>query len=573
MIKKTFRTAFFLALIGTAFSVAYADANALVVVCPPTTAAQLRTFKDYGSSPFFAAEEHALSTFALDVDRASFDVAELWLANGERPERGAVRPEEFVNALPYAYPAPAAGIALHMDGVPQHPFAADENLGLLRVTMQAAALAERPSLSLVVLLDRSGSMEEPSGPPGLQQVKWDMVRDLIQQLTDALHAEDRIGLVSYANEASLDRPLAPPSAPAGFALMSSDPILAEPRSMRAVLNSLDSGGGTNLFAGFQLAYELAAEEKARWPERNVAILLFSDGAANIGVVDHNEMLERTEQYRAQGIRLSTIGVGFTTLNDVILEQLGDRGDGQYVFYGLTDSRERVLATIMSHLHPVAREARSQLEFAPEAVAAWRQVGFENRSLRDEAYEDNDADAGEVGAGQSVTALYEVEWQEGWLRGDPAAQGADQVVATAKVRWMAPDGNWIEASVALTRREVQAGVMDARFRAAALMARWAQLMRRDHALADSQLEAYEQLAAFALLINPTVDANPALADLQVQIDEVRNLIAIDMGLETLIDLRVQLEAQTEAVRNANAENVARLEEAHRRIAQDLGVDTN
>ena len=573
MIKKTFCTVFFLALIGTAFSVAYADANALVVVCPPTTAAQLRTFKDYGSSPFFAAEEHALSTFALDVDRASFDVAELWLANGERPERGAVRPEEFVNALPYAYPAPAAGIALHMDGVPQHPFADDENLGLLRVTMQAAALAERPSLSLVVLLDRSGSMEEPSGPPGLQQLKWDMVRDLIQQLTDALHAEDRIGLVSYANEASLDRPLAPPSAPASFALMSSEPILAEPRSMRAALNSLDSGGSTNLFAGFQLAYELAAEEKARWPERNVAILLFSDGAANVGVVDHNEMLERTEQYRAQGIRLSTIGVGFTTLNDVILEQLGDRGDGQYVFYGLTDSRERVLATIMSHLHPVAREARSQLEFAPEAVAAWRQVGFENRSLRDEAYEDNDADAGEVGAGQSVTALYEVEWQEGWLRGDPAAQGADQVVATAKVRWMAPDGNWIEASVALTRREVQAGVMDARFRAAALMARWAQLMRRDHALAASQLEAYEQLAAFALLINPTVDANPALADLQVQIDEVRNLIAIDMGLETLIDLRVQLEAQTEAVRNANAANIARLEEAHRRIAQDLGVDTH
>lgn len=570
MIKRFFRALFGLALIGATLSVTYADARALVVVCPPAAAAQLRTFRDYGASPFFPAEEHALSTFALDVDRASFDVAELWLANGERPERGAVRPEEFVNALPYAYPAPAAGLALRMDGVPQHPFSADENLGLLRVTMQAAALAERPSMSLVVLLDRSGSMDETSGPPGLQQVKWDLVRDLIQQLTDALQAEDRIGLVSYANEASLDRPLAPPAAPAGFALMNSDPILAEPRSMRAVLNSLDSGGGTNLFAGFQLAYELAAEEKARWPERNVAILLFSDGAANIGVVDHNEMLERTEQYRAQGIRLSTIGVGFATLNDVILEQLGDRGDGQYVFYGLTDARERVLAAIMSHLHPVAREARSQLEFAPDAVAAWRQVGFENRSLRDEAYADDDADAGEVGAGQSVTALYEVEWQEGWLRGPSVAQGTDPVVATAKLRWMAPDGNWIETAVDLTRGKVQAGAMDARFRAAALMARWAQLMRRDHAVAASQLDAYEQLAAFALLINPT---DPALADLQVQVDEVRHLIAIDMGLETLIDLRVQLEAQAEAVRNANAANVARLEEAHRRIAQDLGVDTH
>ena len=570
MIKRSFCAIFFLALIGTALSVTYADDRALVVVCPPTTAARLRTFQDYGASPFFLAEEHALSTFALDVDRASFDVAELWLANGERPERGAVRPEEFVNALPYAYPAPAAGIALHMDGVPQHPFAADENLGLLRVTMQAAALAERPHLSLVILLDRSGSMRETSGPPGLKQVKWDMVRDLIQQLTDALHAEDRIGLVSYAYEASLDRPLAPPAAPAGFALMSADPILSEPHSMRAALNSLEAEGGTNLFEGFQLAYELAGEEKARWPERNVAILLFSDGAANVGVVDYDEMLERTEQYRAQGIRLSTIGVGFTTLNDVILEQLGDQGDGQYVFYGLTDSKARVLAAIMSHLHPVAREARSQLEFMPGAIAAWRQVGFENRSLRDEAYADDDVDAGEVGSGQSVTALYEVEWQADGLRGRDAAQGADQIVATAKLRWMAPDGNWIERSVALTRGEVQAGAMDARFRAAALMARWAQLMRRDHAVTASQLDAYEQLAAFALLINPT---DPALADLQVQIDEVRNLIAIDMGLETLIDLRVQLEAQAEAVRNANAANVARLEETHRRIAQDLGADTN
>ena len=502
-----------LTFMGAALSTTQASSTT-VIVCPPTSTAQLRNFKDYGSSPFFLTEEHAKSTFALDVDRASFDVTKLWLNNKERPPTGAIRPEEFVNALPYQYPVPDQGLSLSLDGVRSHPFSDDDALGLLRVVMQAADAPARSPMSIIICLDRSGSMAEYTGLPGQERVKFELGRALIRQLADDLQAQDRLGLVSYATDSTVDL------------VSASMAVLAD--SLPADLQSLTPEGSTDLFSGLHLAYMQATREKELWPDREVAIVLISDGAANTGLTDHQQMLEQTESFRDQGIRLSTVGIGFDTLNDEVLEQLGDKGDGQYVFFGALEDKEQVLTTVMSHLLPVALEARSQLEFEPAAVTAWRQVGFENRIMRDEAFGDNSVDAGEVGSGQSVTVLYEIELVDQ----DPAGESPDpdQMVATAHLRWLDLEGQWSETSVILKRRDLKEDLTDEQFRAAALMARWGQLIRRDQEWDKAQFDqAYEQLMMFAFSPETSGEDDPTRTALRQQMSTVRTMLALDFGL--------------------------------------------
>ncbi len=322
-----------------------------------------------------------------------------------------------------------------------------------------------------------------------------------------------MGLVSYADDSTVD--------------LEAASIATLAASLPAALQSLRSEGSTDLFSGLHLTYMQAAREKELWPDREVAIILISDGAANTGLTDHQQMLEQTESFREEGIRLSTVGIGFDTLNDEVLEQLGDRGDGQYVFFGDPEDKERVLTTVMSHLLPVALEARSQLVFEPAAVTAWRQVGFENRSLRDEAFSDDSVDAGEVGAGQSVTVLYEIELADP----DPASDvpESEQIVATARLRWLDLEGQWSETSVILKRGDLQEDLVDEQFRAAAMMARWGQLIRREQEWDKAQFDqAYEQLMMFAFSPE-TPEDDPARVALRQQMSTVRTMMALDFGL--------------------------------------------
>lgn len=482
-------------------------------VCPPGITTQIRHFKDYGSSPFILAEDHEQSTFALDVDRASYDVARLWLNNARRPNPSSVRPEEFVNALTYRYPLPSHGISLVLDGVQAHPFAGENSLGLLRVVMQAAENPVRPPMTIIFCLDRSGSMQETTGLAGQHDVKFNLALETIQLLADYLPEGDRLGLVSYADDFSIDLETASTSS-----LKNSLPF---------TLLNLQAGGSTNLYAGLHQAFILAAKEKEQRPDQEVAVILLSDGAANQGIVNVQEMLDWTESFRELGIRLSTIGIGFETLNDEILEQLGDKGDGQYIFLGIPGDLERVLNTAMSHLLPVALEARSQVQFNPEAVKAWRQIGFENRGLPDEAFRDNTTDAGEVGSGQSVTVLYEIE-----LAGDNGETlDPSSLIAKALVRWKDLEGEWSESSVEIRMKDLQEGEMDARFRTAASMARWAQLIRREDDW-DSVLyaNAYAQLMEFTSAIETSMPGD--LNELKEQISEVRDLMSLDFELGAL-----------------------------------------
>lgn len=186
-----------------------------------------------------------------------------------------------------------------------------------------------------------------------------------------------------------------------------------------------------------------------------------------------------------------------------------------------------LTTVMSHLLPAALEARSQLVFEPAAVTAWRQVGFENRSLRDEAFSNDSVDAGEVGAGQSVTVLYEMELADA----DPAGEvpEPEQMVATARLRWLDLEGQWSETSVILKRGDLQEDLVDEQFRAAAMMARWGQLIRREQEWDKAQFDqAYEQLMMFAFAPE-TPEDDPARAALRQRMSTVRTMTALDFGL--------------------------------------------
>ena len=379
--------------------------------------------------------------------------------------------------------------------------------------MQAAENPVRPPMTIIFCLDRSGSMQETTGLAGQHDVKFNLALETIQLLADYLPEGDRLGLVSYANDFSIDLETASTSS-----LKNSLPF---------TLLNLQAGGSTNLYAGLHQAFILAAKEKEQRPDQEVAVILLSDGAANQGIVNVQEMLDWTESFRELGIRLSTIGIGFETLNDEILEQLGDKGDGQYIFLGIPGDLERVLNTAMSHLLPVALEARSQVQFNPEAVKAWRQIGFENRGLPDEAFRDNTTDAGEVGSGQSVTVLYEIE-----LAGDNGETlDPSSLIAKALVRWKDLEGEWSESSVEIRMKDLQEGEMDARFRTAASMARWAQLIRREDDW-DSVLyaNAYAQLMEFTSAIETSMPGD--LNELKEQISEVRDLMSLDFELGAL-----------------------------------------
>ncbi len=529
----TFRiliSAIALTLAGATLSISFATNPKRIVECPR---APVLHFEDYGFSPFSLTADHDKSTFALDVDRASYDVARMWLNNGQSPPTAAIRPEEFVNSLSYHYAAPPKGISLSLDGVPDHPFTQDDSLGLLRVVMQTSGQVDRGPMTVIVCLDRSGSMQETTGVPGQADVKFELALDLVEQLADTLEEGDRFGLVSYSDRISLDLP--------------TSEVTSSSSKLGRVMRRLEANGSTNLFSGLSLAYEQAAEEKEMWPEREVAVILISDGAANVGTVSHHEMLQQTESYREQGIRLSTIGLGFSTLNDEILEQLGDKGDGQYIFLGYPEDRDRVIATAMTHLLPVAREARSQLEFNPITVKAWRQIGYENREMRDEEFSDNTVDAGEVGSDQSVTALYEIvlndeqEIHRSILNAYAAVSEryrqlaglevpSGRSIATARVRWQDLDGEWHQSAVTLAREDLMQSRMDTQFRAAAMMARWAQLLRGEAGWDQRQFqEAYGRLLGFAFAEESVIPDDPEYEELKREISDVRNLIVTDFGL--------------------------------------------
>jgi Ca-activated chloride channel family protein len=348
----------------------------------PTTGEE---FHDWGRNPWVDASKDHLSTFAADVDTASYTLARRKLTEGTLPVVAAVRVEEFVNYFHYSFPMPSAGspFSVVMDAAPS-PLSADRQILRVGVATRAKSASERKPAHLVFLVDVSGSMRTADKLPLAQQS--------LRILTNNLTARDSVSLVTYAGST---RVVLPPTG-----MENKDRILA-------AIDELSSGGSTALGSGIDLAYEQAM--KGLMPGAISRVIVLTDGDANVGPTGHQQILKIIEARAKAGVMLSTVGFGTGNYRDHLMEQLADKGNGQNLYIDSAAAAKKVFSEQLgSTLEVVAKDVKLQVDFDPSVVARYRLVGYENRNIADADFRNDSVDAGEIGAGHQVTALYEVQ---------------------------------------------------------------------------------------------------------------------------------------------------------------------
>lgn len=335
-------------------------------------------------NPFLRVRQNPLSTFSIDVDTASYANVRRFLNQGQLPPKDAVRIEELVNYFPYDYAPPTDGkpftVHVEISGCPWN-----ENHRLARIALRGKDVSqqERPPMNLVFLLDVSGSMNEPNKLPLVQSA----MRMLLQKLSE----RDRVAIVVYAGAAGLVLPSTPCS---------------NRNVIQAAIDSLHAGGSTAGGAGIQLAYDVARQNY------NVdginRVILCTDGDFNVGVSDRGSLTRLVEEKARDGIFLTVLGFGMGNYKDSMLESLADKGNGNYGYIDtLREARKMLVEQAQGTLVTIAKDVKIQIEFNPRQVGAYRLIGYENRLLRAEDFHDDKKDAGEIGAGHTVTAFYEL----------------------------------------------------------------------------------------------------------------------------------------------------------------------
>jgi Ca-activated chloride channel family protein len=376
-------------------------------------------------SPF----DRPLSTFSIDVDTASYSNVRSFLESGVMPPRGAVRIEEFINYFPYDYPdresAHPITVVTELTLAPWSPRHA-----LLQVGLQGIRIAERdlPPCNLVFLLDVSGSMQPPAKLP--------LVKRALRELAGRLRPQDRVAIVVYAGASGLVLPATSGSDTGGIL---------------DALERLSAGGSTNGGEGIQLAYDVARQGFD--PNAINRVILATDGDFNVGITNRSDLIDLIERERESGIFLTVLGVGTGNLKDATMEQLADRGNGQYAYLdGIAEARKVLVTQAGGTLVTIAKDVKIQVEFNPQQVAAYRLIGYDNRRLADRDFDDDRVDAGEMGAGHSVTAFYEIvpasagegieaadplRYQQRSRAADPSHTGE---LALVRIRYKEPDGD-------------------------------------------------------------------------------------------------------------------------------------
>ncbi len=364
-------------------------------------------FEHAGTNPFVIAEEDSQSTFALDVDTGSYTISRRYIHEGHLPPAAAVRVEEFVNYFRKDYAPPESGdFSIHIDGMPS-PFAHvdDGCYQLVRVGVRGRVVTEEQRLpaQLALVIDTSGSMEKGD--------RLEIVKAALDVLFEELRPDDRVGIITFGPRAKVIHPLGD---------------VGDASALREKVWRLRPHGGTNAGRGLYLGYRmLRGRHRPGWINR---ILFFSDGVANLEITGWENIL-RSVRNDADQITLSTIGVGMGNYNDVLMEQLADAGDGNYTYVDDLDDAVRVLReNLVGTLQIIARDTKAQIEFNPRNVIQYRLIGYENRDVRDADFRNNVVDAGEIGAGHEVTALYEVKLS------DDASPGR---LATVRLRYELP----------------------------------------------------------------------------------------------------------------------------------------
>ena len=329
--------------------------------------------------------EEPVSTFSIDVDTASYSMVRAWLMDGYLPPKDAVRIEEMINYFPYSYPAPQAGEAPFKPTVTVAPTPWNPHTELLHIALQGRipATDDRPPLNLVFLIDTSGSMDEPSKLPLLVQS--------FRLMLGQLRPEDEVAIVAYAGSAGLVLDATPAS---------------NRRDILHALENLYAGGSTAGAEGVQLAYRTAQQMTA--DEEVTRVILATDGDFNVGISDPVQLTDFIARKRESGIYLSVLGFGRNHMDDAIMQALAQNGNGQAAFIDTLSEAQKVLVDqLTGALFPIAEDVKIQVEFNPAVVAEYRLIGYETRQLQREDFNNDKVDAGEIGAGHSVTAIYEI----------------------------------------------------------------------------------------------------------------------------------------------------------------------
>jgi Ca-activated chloride channel family protein len=449
---------------------------------PPAMELDTEEYAHIAENGFHDARATPLSTFAIDVDRASYANVRRFLEDGTLPPADAVRIEELVNYFAYDDPDPAGdapfAVRTEVAAAPWNP-----RHRLVRIGIQGRRMEVRdmPPGNLVFLIDVSGSMSQD----------LPLVKTALGRLVDELREEDRVGIVVYAGAA-------------GVVL---EPTSDRRRIARAI-DRLEAGGSTAGGEGIRLAYGLARD--AFIPGGNNRVILATDGDFNVGVTSGGELVRLIERERESGIALTVLGFGTGNLADARMEALADHGNGNYAYVDGVDEAEKVLVREMSGtLLTIARDVKVQVEFNPAVVESYRLIGYENRALAAEDFNDDRKDAGELGAGHTVTALYEVVPAGGDVRRrvDPlrykdrrassSARSSGEMM-TVKLRYKDPEGDesrLMEHAVRDSGRGLNAASEDLRF--AAAVAQWGMLLRGSEHAGESSYEDVLRLAGGAL----------------------------------------------------------------------------
>jgi Ca-activated chloride channel family protein len=380
-------------------------------------------------NPFLEAARAPLSTFSIDVDTASYSNTRRFLTEGRLPPRDAVRIEELVNYFTYDYPQPDGQTPFSVTAeVADCPWNTQHKLVQIGLQGKKVAQEDLPPANLVFLLDVSGSMNEPDKLP--------LVKSSLRTLASQLTARDRVAVVVYAGASGLVLPSTPGD---------------QRGEIVSALERLQAGGGTNGGSGIRLAYRVAEENFIRGGTNRV--VLATDGDFNVGLTGDDELVRLIKEKRRGGVFLSVLGFGTGNLNDSMMEKLADKGNGNYAYIDTeAEARKALGEQVAGTLATIAKDVKIQVEFNPRLVAGYRLIGYENRLLADKDFNDDTKDAGEIGAGHTVTALYEVvpagQRVENpgvdelkYSRPAEASQGANaSELLTVKLRYKEPEGD-------------------------------------------------------------------------------------------------------------------------------------
>jgi len=336
------------------------------------------------ASLFVQTTADRLSTFALDVDTGAYTAARGYINAGQLPPPDSARAEEFLNYFHYDYPAPQQGdFGIYVDAAPSPWGQGDTQI--VRVGIQGRRIddSQRKDAALTFVVDASGSMDRPSRLP--------LAKQALALLTSELREGDSVAIVVFGSESHVV--LEPTSA-------------AQRETILQAIDALGIEGATNIEGGLRMAYQLAAQNFK--PGAINRVILLSDGEANVGATGPDSILQTIHDQSAQGVLLSTVGFGMGDYNDHMLERLADAGNGNYAYVDTLDAARRIFVqNLTGTLQVIAKDTKVQVDFNPAVVSSYRLIGYDNRAVADADFRNDSVDAGEVGAGHSVTALYEL----------------------------------------------------------------------------------------------------------------------------------------------------------------------